>query len=947
MRSKWVFLLLLVVSIGSVPASAQNAASRLIGTIKDDQGGVLPGVTVTATSPSLIGTQSAVSEGNGSYQFPSLPPGGYSLSFELQGFQTVARGAIQLASGQTLTIDIQLPVASVQETVTVTTAAPVIDTTTTAIGNVLDNAKLTSVPTSSDLWGALAQTPGVRLGGFDVGGSHKIQSTSYDAFGISGQVRVLTEGVDQTEGSSGAGFYQDYYANSEIAVSAAGQDVTTSSPGALVVATIKSGGNQFKAFLNQTYEGRGFVGDNVDAASAARGFTGQPNILFWESHGDLGGPVLKDKLWFFGSANHFHIDKLISGVPEAVATDLGLVDDLTTKENWKPSASDTVLAYYQHQHKQQPRRGLAVTRGPASTLMQSSYAWMYNARWQRVWSNRLFTEVNTGQWGYDFPLVPSTDYRISPPRTDLVTGVDTGAGFTQGGTAGPTTSNPRKPQVFANATYYLPTARRGAHDLKAGFEWLDDAGSSGATGSSGPILYLDGNGAPTQIRLTDVGDPATFGSAWTPSVDANRHLSLYAQDRWTVAPRVTFTAGLRYDRQRPYYESATRTPLLTEVFSAVTTPGRTLLVSNQIAPRAGVSWDPTGSARSAVKAFWGRYYHNLSTFSSVDPGGTNTRTYLFNDANRNGLYDGRQELGSLVASSGGATTTLDPALKTPHTDEVDLSYQRQFWGESSARVAYVRKMTRDQIATYNASWAGQFSVPIAIPVALRSYDAGVSGTQTFTVNDIPSSLRGVVNNVTANVPDGGAADYDTLEAAFSKRFGTGIYVDASIDYTRKNDLRSAASTSNSPLTQSDPIGSAFFVNPYPAVSNRQSTSVWEFHVSARYELPYAVGVGANVRAQSGWNYARVISVALPNAGTQRFWADDLDGARSPNVPLVSLRVDKRFTVGRYRLTALADVFNLANSNAVTNFNLVNGTSYNQVNGALDPRTAQIGVRFEF
>jgi hypothetical protein len=94
-----------------------------------------------------------------------------------------------------------------------------------------------------------------------------------------------------------------------------------------------------------------------------------------------------------------------------------------------------VIGYYQHQHKQQPLRGLAVTRGPASTLAQSSYAWMFNARWQRVWSNRLFSEVNAGQWGYNFPLVPSTDYRTSPPHTDLITGVDTGAGFTQGGVA--------------------------------------------------------------------------------------------------------------------------------------------------------------------------------------------------------------------------------------------------------------------------------------------------------------------------------------------------------------------------------------------------------------------------------------------------------------------------------------------------------------------------------
>jgi hypothetical protein len=946
MRSRWMVLALLGWFAVGAHVLAQSSASRLIGTVKDSSGDVLPGTTVTARSPALLGAQVTISEGNGRYQFPSLPAGNYSLTFELQGFQAIVRSGIGLASGQTLTIDAQLPVANLTETVTVTSAAPVVDTTTTAIGNVLDTAKLTSVPTSSDLWGALSQTAGVRLGGFDVGGSHKIQSTSYDAFGISGQVRVLTEGVDQTEGSSGAGFYQDYYANSEIAVSAAGQDVTTSTPGALIVATIKSGGNQFKAFLNQTYEGRRFVGDNVDAETAARGFTGQPNLLFWESHGDIGGPVLKDRLWFFGSANHFHIDKVLSGVPASVATDLGIVDDLTTKENWKPSANDTVIGYYQHQHKQQPLRGLAVTRGPASTLAQSSYAWMFNTRWQRVWSNRLFTEVNAGQWGYNFPLVPSTDYRVAPPRTDLVTGVDTGAGFTQGGTAGPTTSNPRKPQVFANATYALPTGI-GTHDFKAGLEWIDDAGSSGATGTSGPILYLDTNGAPTQVRLTDVGDPATFGSAWTPSVDANRHVSAYLQDRWAALPRLTITAGLRFDRQRPYYESATRAPLLTAVFPSITTPGRTLFVSNQFAPRLGLSWDPTGSSKSAVKAFWGRYYNNLSTFGSVDPGGTNTRTYVFNDLNGNRSYDGLLELSSLVASSGGATTTLDPALKTPSTDEVDLSYQRQFWGTASARIAYVRKATRNQIATFNASWVGQMTVPVTVPVALRSYDGGVSGTQSFTVYDVPSTLRGAVNNVTANVPgDGGAATYNTVEAAFSKRFGIGVYVDSSVDYTSKDDLRSPTNTSNSPLTQSDPIGTGYFLNAYPAIGNRQATSVWEFHVSARYELPLDIGVGANVRTQSGWNYARVISVALPNAGTQRFWSGDLD-SRSPDVSLVSFRVDKTFNIGRYRFTGLLDVFNVFNSNAVANFNLVNGTSFNQINGALDPRTLQLGARFEF
>jgi Carboxypeptidase regulatory-like domain/TonB dependent receptor len=929
----------------STPVFAQGVTTRLIGTVRDNQGGVLPGVTITATSPSLIGTQSAVSESNGSYQFPTLPAGTYRVVFELSGFQTVARDAIVLASGQTLTIDIDLPIGGLTETVQVTTTSPVLDRQSTTIGNVLDTAELTTIPSSTDLWAALTQAPGIRAKGFDVGGSHKIQSTGYDAFGVSGQVRVLTEGVDQTEGNGGAGFYQDFYANSEISVSAAGQDVTTNTPGALVQVTVKSGGNDFKGLFNQSYEGRDFVGNNIDDETAARGFTGQPNLSYTETHGDVGGPIWRDKLWFFVSRNHFRIDKAQSGVPESVATDLGIVDDITTKETWKPSANNTVIAYYQHQHKQQPKRGLSITTGPGSTLAQSSYAWMGNVRWQRVWSNRLFSEVNGGQWGYNFPLLPTTDYKVSPPRTDQITGVNSGAG------AGPSTSNPRKPQFFASTSYYLPTNRAGSHDLKAGAEWLDDGGSSGATGKSGAIQYLDANGQTNQVRLTDVGTPETFGDTWLPSTDGNRRLAAYLQDRWAITNRITVTAGVRYDRQEPYYEESKRAPVLSDVFVASITTGRDLLVRNTVAPRVGIAIDPTGSGLSSVKAFYGRYYHNFaSQFTGVNPGGTNTKTYGFNDLNGNRLYDGVGELGALVASSGGATTTFDPDLKTPHTDEFNASYQRQFWGQSAVRIAWVRKQTRNAVGTFNAAWIGQFTQPVSRTVSLQDVVSGVTGSETFVVFDIPASLRGVVANVIRNVPEsanGGAANYDTIELAFNKRFGSKVFVDASVDTTRSDDLRNANGVSNSPLTQADPISSTYFENVYPSVGNRQSTSVWSARVSGRYELPLAINVAANVRVQSGWNYARVISVSLPNAGTQRFWYEDLDNNRAEAVPLVSTRVDRTWRIWRTDVTGMIDVFNVFNANPVTNFNLSNGPTFGQINGALDPRTAQIGLRIEF
>lgn len=190
----------------AVSASAQNVSSHLTGVVKDAQGAVLPGVTVTATSPALIGSQVAVTQDNGSYLFPSLPAGTYALKFELSGFQTFTRANIALSLNQTLTVNAQMQLASLKESVTVTAESPVVDTQTTTIGNTMNTAKLISVPSSTDLWGALAQSPGVRMQGFDVGGSHKFQQSGYSAFGENGQTRVVTEGVDTTEGTGGAGF---------------------------------------------------------------------------------------------------------------------------------------------------------------------------------------------------------------------------------------------------------------------------------------------------------------------------------------------------------------------------------------------------------------------------------------------------------------------------------------------------------------------------------------------------------------------------------------------------------------------------------------------------------------------------------------------------------------------------------------------------------------------
>ncbi|MCA1585667.1 MAG: hypothetical protein LC791_13175 [Acidobacteria bacterium] len=264
------------------------------------------------------------------------------------------------------------------------------------------------------------------------------------------------------------------------------------------------------------------------------------------------------------------------------------------------------------------------------------------------------------------------------------------------------------------------------------------------------------------------------------------------------------------------------------------------------------------------------------------------------------------------------------------------------------RVAYVRKMVRDIYANFNIARDGQFTVPFSASVTLRSFDGGIEGTQIFDVRDIPASLRGVVRNQFTNIPDavgGGSYNYDTFQVAFNKRFTGGLFLDSSFDYLWRDELRS--NTASTSAFATDPLAIGYFQNIYPAVSNRQSSSNWQARFSGRYVFPYAIGVGTNVQVQSGWPWARLISATLPNAGTLTFFEEDINNNRADTVPLVGVRADKAWTFGSRKLLVMLDVFNLMNSNAVSNFTLINGANFNKILAALQPRTVQIGTRLEF
>jgi carboxypeptidase family protein len=482
----------------SSTALAQTGQGRLTGIVIDSQHAVLPGVSVVVSSPALIGEQTAITQTDGRYLFPALPSGVYKLTFNLSDFQTLVRENVTLPLATTITVDVELALASVHESVVVTGASPVVDVATTKVGVSLKGDALVSVPNSTDVWGVLSESPGVRMQGFDVGGSHKSQQSGYEVFGIQNQSRVISDGIDHTEGVGGTGFYEDYYANEEMTVSALGSDVEMNGGGAAIVTTVKSGGNTFKGLEHLTYEPGSWVADNNTPALAAQGYTGNPNLLFWEAHLDLGGPVRKDRLWFFYAFNHFTIDKVVSGIPRELGTDLGLFDNHTAKGTWRPSSRDTIVGYYQQGRKQKPQRGISALRSPEAVFGQDTISRMYKGEWQRVVSLRAFLDLTLARFTLDSPFTTDTDPVAHPPTAALDTGHVTGAPFGIG------TTRRSKPQIKAQLTYYLPD-RAGSHDFKFGFEDIYDSYRSGANGVTGSIQYRTQDGTPVRVRFLDVG----------------------------------------------------------------------------------------------------------------------------------------------------------------------------------------------------------------------------------------------------------------------------------------------------------------------------------------------------------------------------------------------------------------------------------------------------------
>lgn len=933
-------------------SAAQGGGASSTGTIQgrvaDSSSAVLPGVTVTASSPSMIGTQTQVTNDNGSYRFPAVPPGVYELTFELAGFSTVKRGEVQVSLGFTANVNVDLKVATLEETVTVTGDSPVIDTSATRVQQNFKLAQLESIPNGRDMWALLAATPGVIMSNIDIGGNRAGTQTGYRAYGLSGQVRTSIEGINTTEGTGGAGFYYDYGSFEEVFLGVAGQGAEAATPGVQSNFLGKSGGNRFSGEVYTDWYNNSLQGSNLTdiytrpTAQGGYGFRDGANevLRYYDVNFNVGGPIKKDKAWWnFSWRRQFN----------AVEQPLFTFDQSFDTWNQNPSAKVTyqlnqknkIIGYYQWNMKEQPNRlpiaGYTYS-DPTQTSRQVSPSWVYKGEWNGTLSDRLYIEARWGDFGYYDPRYSNSDQEYFWRDTTLL--VLTGA-HTES-----QTDRDRK-QTTGAATYFLDT-KYGSHTFKFGGEIYRETQWSGRSQNvGGNIEHIYVNGVSSQLVFGVPTASAVTGRRASDDglllvVNKLDQQDFFVNDTWSKG-RVTMNLGLRWDRYKGWMPEQSQPAFANGPVSvaAQTFPERDFYTWNNLGPRIGVSWDLANDGKTVLKASYGLFWHNPGPGVSADanPNQNNKSvTYTWTDRNGDRRYQLGEESANPTATTLAGTIQLDPNITSPYSHDVSAYLERQVSASIGARVGFVYKSEDDLIAQYNPGRPiSAYTVPYTI------VDAGVDGVAN-TADDRTISLLGVPNtadvntrfpltNVTQNTPR--FSRYKTVEASMQKRLANRWAAQIGGSYTMAHDF--PGNYPNSPNGAFD-----------------EDTSRWDFKLSGTYEAPYGLRVSPLVRHQAGANFARQFSVGAGSAtaagaifsGTIN--VEPLDSRRHDNITVVDVRIDRGFRLGTsVRVRGFLDLFNITNSNSAETRTILTGTAFLRPTAVLAPRTARVGARVSF
>ena len=985
-------VMLLGVLLVSQVAWAQEATSGIAGLVIDTSSAVLPGVTVEASSPVLIeGVRVVFTDGEGRYNIVNLRPGTYTVTFSLPGFSTTIREGVELPSGFTATIDANMRVGGIEETVTVTGASPLVDVQNTRQQSVVTNELLDILPTSGKaVYNLVALTPGL-VANADVGGSRGV----YGSGGVQGSTfrgksdtNKLTFDGMRTHNLQCKGGCVGYIPNpaviEEITLETGGVSAESLAAGLAVNLIPKQGGNSFSGETSGVFSNENMQSSNLDDELRGRGLSTEQKIVkIFDGTFTLGGPIKQDKLWFFtaqrvwGNRNQVPgvFYNLTQGTPfytpdlsrpyirseTAQAHAVRLTLQATDKQKWN---------FFADIQKNRTRGASAQFRSPEAVSSRWDF-WpqgLYQVSWTSPRTNRLLIEAAVSVMISHYPYVREKNMTENDVAIrERSNGFWWNSVASIGGGGGNMGQNHNSDRIAHRFSVSYVT---GSHNFKVGTT-MDQGFRQTDTEVNRDRWWEFRNGVPEAVFLA--------ATPYDVKLRVKADLGVYAQDQWNVNNSLTLNYGLRFDYINAFVPAET---LAAGAFVPERVFPRVNGVPNwtDVSPRLGIVYDLFGDSRTAFKAALGRYVGSAGAETALENAPVNTTfsstSRSWNDANGNFVEDcdltnfaANGECGAIANSLFGQldpnANAWDPHLlegfaKRDYNWDFSLELDHQFGDGIAVTAGYYR------------SWFGNFQVTQNTAVDTEGYDPysiiapidprlpGGGGYEVSGLYDVrPDNFGQVVNlrQLSSNFGEHTRVN-DFFGVSIDTRLDSGVLFGGGVDFGRS--VQDSCFVVNSPqdlLTAFDwprgnSRGACRTVEPIEGnIQLKMHGSVplpGDFAVSAVYQNVAGPVIEARYRAG---NDLIEPSLGRPLSG----------GSRSALVPLIEpgtmyeerraqldMRLSKIFELpSEMRLRASFDLYNALNDNSVLGIVTTYGGSWLRPSSILPARLIQLSGRLSF
>ena len=950
------WLAAIVIAFGCVStASAQVFTGRVDVTMEDSTGGRLPGVTVDLTGPI---NQTQVTDAQGQAHFLNLPVGTYAIKAALQGFNSFAVNTVQVVSGASTPIAARLGVAGTAETITVTAATPVIDlkrdTTTTNVSL----EELQNIPSSRDPWAVMQTVPTVYMDRVNVGGAESGQQSNYNAKGAQATDNTWSiDGVPITDmGSTGSSaFYYDFDSFQEMAVTTGGADAQNATGGVQLNMVLRKGNNTPSGDARIYFENQKLQGVNIspELATALGNTTGQGNRTDkYQDYGfDLGGPLLKDRVWVWGTI---------------AKTDINLLtltgdSDATVFKNYAFKADGVVnpsvrgnFTFYEN-NKIKNGRSVGPLRPPETAWNQTGPTKYFKGEGDFVLGSRMFATAKVAHVSGGFQLAPAggldKDYYID----DALVAHNT---FYQ--------YQSNRPQQYAggDASYFA-----GKHELKFGAAWRS---TPVTTEQIWPASHL--------IASWD-GYPNMFvqiARDYKAATEA-KYMNGFITDTISL-DRLTIIGGLRFDHQESSLGSASVPGVPgVAVLPALNAPAVAGVYKwNTVTPRVGITYALDEARKTVVRASYAMFASQLpgSEASFVSPIQYSYAYYNAVDKNSDGvaqlseiLFDqGLQGYSGFDPTNPSRLSTVnkvDPNVKAPITHELLVGFDKQLRANFSVSGTFTYRRMLDLL------WD-----PLT---GVKPSDYTPTGTLSGTLPELGTFNVPLYALKAAAVPAGGGQTetnrqgyhqrYLGFELSAAKRM-SGHWM-ARVGFST-NDWREyfddpnlsivdptrgpAAQLPNRPFAGAQVDGG--LVVRKSGGSGKSNiflvAPIYQIVANGAYQGPWGLNFGANLVTRQGYAepfFRSSVSTGDPLGRKQVLLVTNIDDFRLPAVTSLDGRIEKRFTFGTTRIAFDFDVFNVLNAGTVLgkqyDARATGATGFDNTLEIMNPRIARLGLRFTF